>query len=316
MQLSTVGGKDRPDLASGESFAIALDFAMRPDDNTTSHVFDVIVGVPSGQPVGMYELPCSRGFTGDQLLTMARCAGVYDYQATDAAAFSRRFLKETILDNATWPFANAIANTSAEAPDLEWTIRNITALRNRFSTNSTSTSWSFKLRAFGGSFEDAGIGEDYVPGGQAVTTVELSIGESKTTTTVLPASTTSSNIATEESTQAPNEQPTTTTTTTTTSTTTTTTTIDSMSFEATTGIATSSSMDSTESSTTLEVIAQASSTSADVLTTTFDENSNSSSVGEAEEDADDEDDDQNSAAWRALATSILIISTTFHINGI
>jgi hypothetical protein len=124
-------------LARSESFAIAIDFANRNNTEfATNHPFDIIV---------------------------------------EEVAFTRRFLRETTESGgAWWPFVNVNKNPRADAPDLEWTIGNISALRARFAPGTSgAATWSFKMVAMAASFEDSGVGEDYVPSALDVTAVTL-----------------------------------------------------------------------------------------------------------------------------------------------
>jgi hypothetical protein len=179
--LRSLGGQDLPDLARGEGFAIVLDFDLNVADvlpsfqPTVLAPFDFVIGVPAGQPADAVEvampgqvevLPCSKGRLDNDLLNMANCFGVYEYQNTVAVNIARRFLREAIIDGAKWPTRNGNPNPVPARPDLEWTIGRIIDLRARKGAafnRSNREPWNVLMQAFSGSFLDAGVGEDYLP---------------------------------------------------------------------------------------------------------------------------------------------------------
>jgi len=180
-ELRALGGQDLPDLARGEGIALVLDFDLNVADVLPSFVpnllvpFDFVIGVPAGQPAEavagatgdqVSTLPCTRGQTQNNLLNMANCLGVYEYQDTTAVNIARRFLRPAQIDGMNWPVRNANPNPSPARPDLEWVIGRITDLRARKGaafTRSNREPWTVLMQAFAGSFLDAGIGEDYLP---------------------------------------------------------------------------------------------------------------------------------------------------------
>jgi hypothetical protein len=199
--LMNIGGLDLPNLAQSESFVIALDLNLDVADVLPSFVpniivpFDYIVGVPGGQPANaelnapassvtsngggnfmgsdvVPYLQCSVGQADDNLLGMQQCFGLYDYQLTAAVPLARRCLTPATQSNGSvWPATNYNPSNvqdwpTAAQPNLEWTIGEISALRASKGagfTRSNKEPWSLLIQAFSGSFQDAGIGEDYIP---------------------------------------------------------------------------------------------------------------------------------------------------------
>jgi len=185
--LMSIGGLDLPNLAQTESFAIAIDLNLDVADVLPSFVpgiivpFDFIIGVPGGQPAnaelnpGPNEvpfLPCSLEHSGNNLLGMQECFGIYRYQLTASVPLARRFLAPLQQSNGTqWPAFNYNPSntfdwpTSAQ-PHLEWAIGEIANLRASVGagfTRSNKEPWSLLVQAFSGSLQDAGFGEDYIP---------------------------------------------------------------------------------------------------------------------------------------------------------
>jgi hypothetical protein len=187
--LAMIGGLDLPNLAGTESFVIAIDLNLDVADVLPSFVpnlivpFDYIIGVPGGQPAdaeanpmpGSMEvpfIPCSVGATGNDLFGMRLCFGLYNYQLTAAVPLARRMLSPATDSNGTvWPTnnynpTNALDWPTQSQPDLEWAIgqvANLRATKGAGFTRSNKEPWSLLIQAFSGSFQDAGIGEDYVP---------------------------------------------------------------------------------------------------------------------------------------------------------
>jgi len=186
--LDNIGGLDMPNLAQTESFVISIDLNLDVADVLPSFTpglivpFDYIIGVPGGQPAtaqvnpGPGEvpyLPCTQqGQSGDDLFGMQQCFGLYNYQLTASVPLARRMLSVATQSNGSaWPATNfnpgnALNWPVAAQPNLEWTIGNIIALRATKGagfTRSNKEPWSLLIQAFSGSFQDAGIGEDYIP---------------------------------------------------------------------------------------------------------------------------------------------------------
>lgn len=126
--LTGTGGADVADLGGTESFAVYFDL----DQDGT---FDVIAGVPSGSDI--------TGFT------------VSNFSGSPGSPFSAF---GTAI--ATSAGSALYANPSLSAPDLEFTITNFSQLPGQ--TGSNNLLGGFEVRAFMGSQEDDGIGEDYI----------------------------------------------------------------------------------------------------------------------------------------------------------
>merc|ERR1711991_237543 len=163
---------DYADLSRDEGFIDALDFNL---DVTNANMqtggeasFDVAIGVPSGQPgEGDSQLECTIGAEGDEFLSLSRCFGLYEYNADSGIAMLQRFAAPLRDDEDNyWTVRNENSYPRQQYPDLEWTIERVSALRERFGAvfeRSNEEAWSLRAQAFGGSFADDGIGEDFVP---------------------------------------------------------------------------------------------------------------------------------------------------------
>ena len=162
-----------PDLARGEGVGLMIDLNGDVANVLPSFVpnlrvpYDFAIGIPAGQPASSSSsgdfLPCTVGKSGNELLNMANCFGVYDYQNTTAVNIARRFLRPTQLNGANWPVTIANPSVDANHPDLEFVIHQFSELRARAGVDSHARPWSMLVQVFTGSFLDAGIGEDYVP---------------------------------------------------------------------------------------------------------------------------------------------------------
>jgi len=187
--LQMIGGLDLPNLAQSESFVIAIDLNLDVADVLPSFVpniivpFDYIIGVPGGQPAdaeanpvaGTSDVPflaCTTGMVNNTLFGMQQCFGLYNYQLTAAVPLARRLVSPATFSNGTvWPTSNYNPNNIADwptatQPNLEWSIGEVAALRASKGagfTRSNKEPWSLLIQAFSGSFQDAGIGEDYIP---------------------------------------------------------------------------------------------------------------------------------------------------------
>jgi hypothetical protein len=180
--LASLGGEDLLDVASAEGVALALDFDLDVGDVLPTFLpnllvpWDVIIGVPAGQPAGAVhdplpgqvgELSCTAA---DASLSQRGCLGAYNYQNTVGVAFVRRFLSPlTTDDGEQWLvgttsslFVDYNPSITADRPDWEWGLKRFSAIRRQF-VATTPFRWSMLMQAFAGSFTDAGIGEDYVP---------------------------------------------------------------------------------------------------------------------------------------------------------
>ncbi len=135
--LSGLGGVDSADFSGSESFTVAFDI----DEDG---VYDVIAGVGG----------LSTDISG---YTVAQFSGSVYFPAL---AFG-----STLSDHV----GSVYGSPTSAAPHLEFTIDSFSTLADTLSL--TDTELSFSINAFVGSFEDAGIGEDFVPGVAASTAV-------------------------------------------------------------------------------------------------------------------------------------------------
>lgn len=126
--LVNSGGIDRPDMEGTESFTFGLD--LDADGN-----LDVIAGLPIGQDINGYTVALFNGSIFAPFL-----------------AFGAALPMNT---------GTVFASPSASAPDLEFTITNLSSLVAQFHQPGQTT---IGIHAFMGSQEDDGIGEDYFPG--------------------------------------------------------------------------------------------------------------------------------------------------------
>jgi hypothetical protein len=164
--LNGLGGVDFPNYAQSESFLIAFDFggaaASGPDGR-----LDFIIGYPAAEAVdsAAFPMPCNR------ILLDNACFGLYRYSGTSLAQPQYRFrwVEGNAALGAT-PTTNARDNNPSPTqarPGIEWTILSFNAFRDRAGyplvSQDVTRGWSFQFLAFSGSFEDDGVGEDFVP---------------------------------------------------------------------------------------------------------------------------------------------------------
>ncbi|WP_440954461.1 DUF7507 domain-containing protein [Methanosarcina sp. Mfa9] len=128
--LAGITGNDNPDFGGTESFALMLDI----DEDGT---YDAIAGV-SG-------LADTSGFSVNQHANL--------FLTPPAGQFAAPLPANT---------GSLFVSPSAGAPDIEFTVLNISTLP--VSSGSDPDPRSFSVNSFMGSFEDAGIGEDFLPG--------------------------------------------------------------------------------------------------------------------------------------------------------
>jgi choice-of-anchor A domain-containing protein len=137
--LSGLGGIDQPLFGGTESFAVYFDI----DEDG---IFDVIAGVPTGVDLSGYRVSVFAG-----------------------SPFAPAFAFGAALASNTGSVCGA---PTAGGPDIEFTIENWSTLPT---SSGGDGSVSLGFGAFVGSFSDAGIGEDFVPG--VGTTYTTTIGE-------------------------------------------------------------------------------------------------------------------------------------------
>merc|ERR1711916_309588 len=134
-------------------------------DGKPDGALDLIVGYPADQAIDSDPFPCGNAFDVD-------CFGLYRYSGASFTLPQYRFrwVNNDIVLGAS-PTSHAVDHNNAPTtsrPHLEWTITGFNALRQRAGYPlidvSGSTPWEFNILAFAGSFDDAGIGEDLLPG--------------------------------------------------------------------------------------------------------------------------------------------------------
>lgn len=155
--LISIGGQDPPDFAMSESFVVQIDL-----DQDGSN--DLVAGVPAGNPPG--------GTLGCVNFDIEDCFGLYNY--FDGGMFSNPGSSfDSLIDGTNTLFASP----SGSAPDIEFTIdwSNISEETGDGIGTNECVTFSFDVRIFSGSFQDAGIGEDYVPTQLDLTTVSLEV---------------------------------------------------------------------------------------------------------------------------------------------
>lgn len=162
-ELSDNGGTDSPNFAQSEACAFALDVG-NPAINSAEPdgTFEFIMGYPSDNKEPANRFPCGTAF--DQT-----CFGLYsvipDPTLTDHLGNRFRYDANTA---ATFSFAkDRNPNLSAVRPDIEWSIERFNALRSAVGVPPVDTTgvvpFSMNVRAFCGSFNDDGVGEDTFP---------------------------------------------------------------------------------------------------------------------------------------------------------
>ncbi|GJM16682.1 MAG: hypothetical protein DHS20C13_20090 [Thermodesulfobacteriota bacterium] len=154
-ELESIGGQDLPDMAQSETLAIEMDLDQ-------DGVFELIAGVPAGNPVG--------GTLDCQDFDLNDCIGLYNHSNTDSVSSGLKF--ESLID----PINSLFALPSIDTPDIEFSIdnwQNVTGW-DMLEPNSCET-FSFDVRIFSGSFVDAGIGEDFMPNQLDTSTVSLDV---------------------------------------------------------------------------------------------------------------------------------------------
>jgi hypothetical protein len=156
-QLTQGGGIDRADLAGGEYIAVGFDLSV---SLTEDDRFDLIVGVPAGDPVS--------GSLGCTAFDLNDCFGLFEYGYVPgqhpSLSFGTRRTEQV----------NLFARPSAVAPDLEFSIPNWRQILGQ-SEVACSAPFIMNVRIFAGSSLDDGIGDETVPSESQKVTVELPI---------------------------------------------------------------------------------------------------------------------------------------------
>ncbi len=154
-ELVAIGGQDLPDMAGSESLAIEMDLDQ---DGTT----DVVAGVPGGDPIGS-TLNCPTFDLND-------CFGLYNHSNNNLVNSAFRF--ESLID----PIDTLFALPSTDTPDIEFSIEDWQTISGwEIPEPDSCETFEIDIRMYSGSFQDAGIGEDFVPNQIETTTVSLEV---------------------------------------------------------------------------------------------------------------------------------------------
>jgi len=155
-ELSNIGGEDHAFFGQLESFAIQMDLDQ-------DGIFEVIAGVPAGDPPGGGMLGCAN-------FDLLDCFGLYNDSNNTPIEPPFRF--ESLIT----PLDNTFALPSADLPDIEFKIGDWQTISgwDAVAPNSCEI-FAFDIRMFSGSFADAGIGEDFVPSQNEINTVSLEV---------------------------------------------------------------------------------------------------------------------------------------------
>lgn len=138
-----IGGNDIPEMGGTESLAVEIDIDR-------DGIFEFISGVPGGNPAGG-DLGCPHFDLND-------CFGIYNHSNNAAVSSSTNF--ESLID----PLDTLFSLPSSDTPDIEYSIPDWQNLSGwDMPEANTCETFSIDVRIYTGSFEDAGIGEDFVP---------------------------------------------------------------------------------------------------------------------------------------------------------
>ena len=169
-ELNQRGGEDLPNLAMTESIAILFDVNRDVEDGGQ---FEFVVGVPSGRSDFGEPLNCD---SEPNPFSLSNCFGLFDVDhdalqgiATPGQAFFARRPETVILGPVP----------SSDSPDFEFAIPQWSLLLAQSGVLiPPCESWSINVRVFAGSFQDDGIGEDFVPNEGTVVTLNFPIPDS------------------------------------------------------------------------------------------------------------------------------------------
>jgi hypothetical protein len=152
------GGQDLPNLQSSESIVVALDVGV---GGALDGAFDFVLGVPAQRPARSDPFPCNA------TLLDTSCFNLYLHDGVETADPYNRALWSTANGVLPHPVTNHNPATSAARPDIEWTILSFNQLLRKAGAPQIDATgvrpFSIQLRAFAGSFQDDGIGEDNLP---------------------------------------------------------------------------------------------------------------------------------------------------------
>jgi hypothetical protein len=180
MVLQQAGGNDNPDFALSESFAVGLDLGGSGAVLKGDGKMDFVIGYPAQLGDQSDRFPCGDRFD-------ITCFGVYFFQAgastSPARVSSTRRTRTTASRRACSPSCRRASSTATRsrrsAPDLEWTINDFNGFRTDAGFDAVDLNavipWEMNLVGFAGSFQDDGIGEDFLPNNAPFVTVPLPV---------------------------------------------------------------------------------------------------------------------------------------------
>jgi len=165
--LAGNNGVDRADLASGEGIGIFMSFDYAVADWLPSFVsnltvpWNVVLGVPGGQPRSGPPLPCTAN---NATLNSTNCFGLYTYDNTNVVPMLRRFQAPFVGTAGSWAVFNANPTPGAGNPDIEYVITKASALQGEFGAAAPPFApWAVLVQVVTGSSDDGGIGDDVFP---------------------------------------------------------------------------------------------------------------------------------------------------------
>jgi hypothetical protein len=136
---------------------------------------DFIIGYPSSDNADGQPFPCG---TLDNT-----CFGLYFYEEGALGKPEKRFVYEVgAYRNFTAGLLQAISGKTVDhnnvptlaKPDLEWTINDFNFVRTQAGYPAIDLNagipWEFNMIGFAGSFQDDGVGEDFMPDNGPVNT--------------------------------------------------------------------------------------------------------------------------------------------------
>jgi len=168
-ELDALGGKDLPDFTGSESFAVAIDFGDEFGGEINGQ-FDFVIGYPGGNAANNV-LSCTLNKPNDTLFNSVDCFGLYVAAQVLGTNLGTSFVEPQVLPGVQGvlphPATDHNPKPSLSKPDLEWTIDDLSGLRAKANLPAVDRNgilpWALGFRAFAGSFQDAGIGEDNMP---------------------------------------------------------------------------------------------------------------------------------------------------------
>jgi len=168
-ELTNYGGIDSPDLQYSESILVMFDFGTS-SSATLDSIVDLSVGVPGSFENNAAPTDCAAANYGISCFNVFRpqigTNGGVSYTSGDA------LYAQTFVTNHNSEF-------SATQPDVTFVLENFNALRSAAVGGSltpvdASSTFSIGVAAYSGSYQDDGIGEDFVPNGATTEVVTFS----------------------------------------------------------------------------------------------------------------------------------------------